>query len=852
MLSIRVPTSFILLLGIWINLAVCAFGELPFDADIEAEQSGSTGNHVLYGEPSPGAISERLNQHSYPKIFIQIQDYVPSTATLNEAANWHVLVLDAELVQNRPDWLGESGAIRAANPNAVILLYFSAADVIPGNTATINAGFISGLNDGWYMKDIYGARYLLFELFGTDTWTQMLNLTTPVSTYMPTYLNNTVVSTNGGDGIFFDWIVEDMSWLNHRTDNPSGPMDIDNDSLADSDSEIDSSWVSGTTDMLNACRSIFPSETLVVGNGGWIFDDTYSGVLNGRMVEGFLLGESCCGHGWLEVMRGHYIMHQVSLDPKVSLIMANGAQNDYGSMRLALASTLMFDGYFAYTNSDGAYLSTWWYDEYSVDTLTGNTVKSLERTGYLGSAISEAYDVNNSGEFLGTYLANNNPAAEETVWRRDFERGIVLVNPSDSAHNVDLGKSYRKISGFSNREFNSGETVNEISLEPRSGAVLLNQKEESAGYFRILPDISGNGSCELVRGGMNPVNGAVMSDVKDASNSSLLKNVFFTGQYVPVALTVVPDFMGSGACELLMLQENLSTGAVCGDVRDASTGAFFRRLWYHWQYRPMTIEAMASFGGTNAPDVAVMARRPSDGALAVAVRDGSTGGLLKRTHFHADFLPVNMEVVPNFGDTLADELAVLGQRLSDAAVAVGVRDASSGVLLKRVFFSSFYTPLDLEPVSNFGDTSAPEIVVLSQRVGDGDAVGEVRDASTGNLISAISFYEMYSPLDIEVAPSFAGTSAPELVVLSCLPSSDGVIGEVRDASSGALLKAVSFNGDYRPQGIEILPNIGGSTAPELAVHGVNPDTGAVIGEVKDASSGILLRNTFFNPNYEVP
>jgi hypothetical protein len=83
-------------------------------------------------------------------------------------------------------------------------------------------------------------------------------------------------------------------------------------------------------------------------------------------------------------------------------------------------------------------------------------------------------------------------------------------------------------------------------------------------------------------------------------------------------------------------------------------------------------------------------------------------------------------------------------------------------------------------------------------------------------------------------------------------SDDSVIGEVHDASTGNLLSTVSFDDTFRPQGIEVLTSFGGSSAPELAVHGVRTSDGAVRAEVRDASTETLLKNVYFNANYVFP
>jgi predicted secreted protein len=394
-----------------------------------------------------------------------------------------------------------------------------------------------------------------------------------------------------------------------------------------------------------------------------------------------------------------------------------------------------------------------------------------------------------------------------------------------------------------------GEGSWDYDIAYASGTVITSR---TCQFLQWLPSFSGTAAPELARAGMRTPDNAVMADVRDAASSALLRNVFFTGQHVPVSLATVPNFTGTSAPELVTLQKDLSTGAVCGDVRDASSGAFIQRLWYHGQYHPLDIESMASFAGTSAPDIAVMARRPSDGALAGAVRDASTGALLKRTHFHADFMPKDIEVVPDFAGTSADELVVLGRRSSDGTIAGGVRDASSGALLKRVFFVGISIPYDIEVMPNFADTSAPELVVLGQRATDKALIGKVCDASSGTLLSSVFFDKSYHPIDLEVVSNFGGTTAPELVMLGQRTSDNTVIGEVHDASSGNFVSIVLFESSYCPVGIEVVPSFWGTSAPELAVYAVNPSTGAALGQVKDASSGLLLKNTFFNPDYEIP
>jgi hypothetical protein len=411
-------------------------------------------------------INERLSSHLFPKLFIQLQTYLPSVATVKEAANRDLIVADAEVVANNPEFLGASGVIRTLNPNAVILTYFSAADVIPGNTATINAGFIAGVKDAWYMKDVSGARFKLYEL-REGFWTEMLNLTTVVNNFMPKYLNNAVLSKGLVDGIFYDWINDDISWLNHRTHAPCGLPDIDHDGLPESDKDLNERWIVGTKNLLQNSSRFFPNGSLIIGNSGGVTKHTYGAGLDGLMIENFL------GADWAYIMRKHLGHLKYSRRSTLSIIMANGKEKDYKTMRYSLCSTLMFNGYFTYTNK-GSYLATWWYDEYSVDLVSGKSLKSLDHKGYLGKPVGDAYSVLNPQEKLKDILLSVNYSLAGTkVWRRDFTNGIVLINPSAKDVLVNLGGNFKKIKGVYDKTFNNGAKMSKIILVKKSGAVLL-------------------------------------------------------------------------------------------------------------------------------------------------------------------------------------------------------------------------------------------------------------------------------------------------------------------------------------------------------------------------------------------
>ena len=58
------------------------------------------------------------------------------------------------------------------------------------------------------------------------------------------------------------------------------------------------------------------------------------------------------------------------------------------------------------------------------------------------------------------------------VWRRDFERGVVLVNPGAEARTLALEADLRRLEGSQDARVNDGSAVKRLTLEPKDGIVL--------------------------------------------------------------------------------------------------------------------------------------------------------------------------------------------------------------------------------------------------------------------------------------------------------------------------------------------------------------------------------------------
>ncbi len=95
-----------------------------------------------------------------------------------------------------------------------------------------------------------------------------------------------------------------------------------------------------------------------------------------------------------------------------------------------------------------------WFDEYD---------NAGKKRGYLGLPLKDAEKILRAGDGW--------------VWEREYQKGIVICNPTNQQVTISLGNTYYLIKGMQVPEINTGEAVNSITLAPRDGRILLKNKE---------------------------------------------------------------------------------------------------------------------------------------------------------------------------------------------------------------------------------------------------------------------------------------------------------------------------------------------------------------------------------------
>ena len=433
----------------------------------------------LFGENTLANIEKKIESIDYPRL---ANYYLPWSLNASQAqslARWDFLILDME---NQNNNLTHLELLKKVNPKIIVLAYVPAQELytkVDNYNAKLRTEIIQNCQEDWYLHNQNQQRVSFWS--GTHT----LNLANYElwPNFLPKFVKNKILSQNIWDGVFYDNLTANISWLDAN-------IDLNRDGSSESKFEIDKKWEKGSIKILQDTRN-FNKDFILVGNSASDLD--LHQYLNGRMFETFPTPWEGSGQ-WADSMRLYLrILPNKNLQPNVYIINANtkntGVMDNYRQMRFGLSSTLLGDGFFSFDYGDKAHSQLWWYDEYSV---------------LLGKSEGQAYNL----------LNKDNQNIYPGLWRRDFENGISLVNSTQREQTYIFQKeNFEKIDGQQDRRINNGVKINWIKIAPQDGIVLLkirtkiinnsfvngdfvrifdfNGQQERNGFFAYVDNYSG-------------------------------------------------------------------------------------------------------------------------------------------------------------------------------------------------------------------------------------------------------------------------------------------------------------------------------------------------------------------------
>ena len=365
--------------------------------------------------------------------------------------------LDVAILGVWPGWEDTHGTtieevakrIKAINPTTKVFIYFCPESTLyPPNPAFVDLAAKIDSQKWWLYQSGSGSSKVLSD-FGRDTY--ILNLT------------NFAPADSSGKRLN-QWLAQWVHDKNHKgnptidgtfTDNvfwkPRRNGDWNRDgSSDDQDNATVQKWYrEGFRTYLGTLKQLMPDKLHIGNIADWGHPDAvlteYDQMMPGGIMEA-IVGKSYspeAARGWSGMLSQYRKSMAALAAPKLGIFHQFGEPSDYQSFRYGLATALLDDGYYAFTDNADGYSGVPWFDEFDVK---------------LGKAASEPPKA----------------AWQKGVWRRDFEHGIALVNPrGNGTVEVTLERAFRRVAGKQDRTVNNGQTATKVTLRDRDGIVLL-------------------------------------------------------------------------------------------------------------------------------------------------------------------------------------------------------------------------------------------------------------------------------------------------------------------------------------------------------------------------------------------
>ncbi|MBN2564284.1 MAG: hypothetical protein JXB46_01085 [Candidatus Eisenbacteria bacterium] len=405
---------------------------------------------LLTGGVWDGALGQE-----YPRLaniyFDSLED-----ADLDLLSRWDLLVL-ARRAEDLDT--SELAALRTLNPDIVILAHFGVGYSRAYSNSPINADLTEALlENNWFMKDTAGDWVTL------DDGAILLNMTLecPRDTqgqrlceWLPEYIAERIVAGGRWDGVFMDYCVDRVAWLERYLENP---IDHDLDGLPADGDVLNESWRSAMEVCVSRLRELVGEGVLLVGNGNNTLYDYCDGdtrenfpYMHGDWYENITNEE----HGYL-AFEQHY-RHPTSNIINTIYHGEAGPDGPTGSdftreFLFGFASTLVFGSGYYSCDSPGHSVA-WWNEYYDIR---------------LGRPLGRAEDAE---AWPGRLLQGTGHT--ELIKKRRFESGIAVVNPTLWFQEIQLGGAYYDVHSWNGQFYEYSGLRTSVTVGMQTGEVLV-------------------------------------------------------------------------------------------------------------------------------------------------------------------------------------------------------------------------------------------------------------------------------------------------------------------------------------------------------------------------------------------
>ena len=270
----------------------------------------------------------------------------------------------------------------------------------------------------------------------------------------------------------------------------------------------------------------------------------------------------------------------------------------------------------------------------------------------------------------------------------------------------------------------------------------------------------------------------------------------------------------------------------------------------------------ATAAGTSAasPHAAALAARmiAKNNALlpdAVLKRMKRTGLLIHDSRINLEFPRIDAVSALDFpqmvtiGDINAngyEDIAVVITDLISHSISVFTVDSITGESIQTNNIGN-YTFIDIKATPNAKTNNISNIALLLYDHVSGAFFVLIRDTLTGSVLR-VDFDKKIAAQQLFVLPDTSG-GAYLLGVFGMDQNNGAAILEIRNAYSGILVSDIYFDKNFTPVSAIALPDINSNAYPEIGVLAIDKRNGNVRVQIKDAQSGIQSSNIYFDKNF---
>ena len=344
--------------------------------------------------------------------------------------------------------------------------------------------------------------------------------------------------------------------------------------------------------------------------------------------------------------------------------------------------------------------------------------------------------------------------------------------------------------------------------------------------------------------------GPLAVEVRDGMDGALLRTlVFLDGGFAPVALAALPDTDGNGTTEIAVLARRRSDGRGVVEIRNLTGVQAVRQVWFAAGHRPVALAVITGDADDNGvPELAVLSTRNSDGRGLVEVKNAFGATKPASIWAGAGLTPSDLEIVEDADQNGVPEVAVLSTRNSDGRIVVEVKNAVGPTNPTSVWFMAGNTAIDLAVVPDKDGNTVPEVAVLSSRDSDGRIVVEVKNAAgaTSPTRGVVRGRDT-AGLAVEAVADADGNAVPELAVLSSRNSDGRVLVEVKNAAGATNPRSLWYPAGYAARDLAVLPDVDGNGIEEAAVLMLRDSDGRIVVQRRNAAGPQAPVDYWFSP-----